>query len=166
MELEQMSYYEALKWLAKKYGIEIKEREMTDKERSEEHERESMLAINDFAMKHFEHTIADTEDGQNIGMAYFKERGINEWSVKRFHLGYSLEKKRRSLQRCNSKGLQRGIPHFHRPVRQIRTRHIRPFPRSRDIPRALRFGSRCCFRRSHPSQRQERSQIRKALPNP
>jgi DNA primase len=92
MELEQMSYYEALKWLAKKYGIEIKEREMTDKERSEEHERESMLAINDFAMKHFEHTIADTEDGQNIGMAYFKERGINEWSVKRFHLGYSLEK--------------------------------------------------------------------------
>jgi DNA primase len=92
MELEQMSYYEALKWLAKKYGIEIKEREMTDKERNEEHERESMLAINDFALKHFEHTMADTEDGQNIGLAYFRERGINDQSIKKFHLGYSLEK--------------------------------------------------------------------------
>lgn len=92
MELEQMSYYEALKWLAKKYGIEIKEREMTDKERTEEHERESMLAINDFALKHFEHTMADTEDGKNIGLAYFRERGINDQSIKKFHLGYSLEK--------------------------------------------------------------------------
>ncbi len=92
MELEQMSYYEALKWLAKKYGIEIKEREMTDKERTEEHERESMLAINDFALKHFEHTMADTEDGRNIGLAYFRERGINDQSIKKFHLGYSLEK--------------------------------------------------------------------------
>jgi DNA primase len=92
MELEQMSYYEALKWLAKKYGIEIKEREMTDKERTEEHERESMLAVNDFALKHFEHTMADTDDGQNIGLAYFRERGINDQSIKKFHLGYSLEK--------------------------------------------------------------------------
>lgn len=106
MELEQMSYYEALKWLAKKYGIEIKEREMTDKERSEEHERESMLAINDFAMKHFERTIADTEDGQNIGMAYFKERGINEWSVKRFHLGYSLEKSDNLYNAAIAKGFK------------------------------------------------------------
>jgi DNA primase len=104
MELEQMSYYEALKWLAKKYGIEIKEREMSDKERNEEHERESMLAINDFAMKHFEQRMAETEDGQNIGLAYFKERGINDWSVKRFHLGYSLEKSDDLYKEALSKG--------------------------------------------------------------
>jgi DNA primase len=104
MELEQMSYYEALKWLAKKYGIEIKEREMTDKERNEEHERESMLAINDFAMKHFEQTMAETDDGRNIGLAYFRERGINDWSVKRFHLGYSLEKSDDLYKSAISKG--------------------------------------------------------------
>ncbi len=91
MELEQMSYYEALKYLAKKYNIEIEERELTDKERKEASERESMLALNDFAMQHFESAMADTADGRNIGLSYFRERGINDAMIKRFHLGYALE---------------------------------------------------------------------------
>lgn len=91
MELESMSYQEALRWLARKYNIEIKEHEMTDAERQQEMERESMLAVNDFAMNYFEKTMADTDDGRNIGMAYFRERGITEQSCRKFHLGYSLE---------------------------------------------------------------------------
>lgn len=92
MELENMNYGEALRWLAHKYGIEIQERELTDEEREQDAERESMLAINDFAMKYFEKTMAETEGGRDIGAAYFRERGINEKSIEKFHLGYSLER--------------------------------------------------------------------------
>ncbi len=93
MEIEQVSYSEALRYLAKKYGIEIKEREMTSEEREAETTRESMLAVNDFAMKHFEHNMRDTEAGRNIGLAYFRERGINDAMIDRFHLGYALEER-------------------------------------------------------------------------
>ncbi len=92
MELESMSFQEALRWLANKYHIEIKEHEETEEERAAEMERESMMAINQFAMNHFEHIMADTEDGRNIGLAYFRERGINDKMIERFHLGYALEK--------------------------------------------------------------------------
>lgn len=91
MEIEQISYYEALRYLARKYGIEIQERELTPEEREAETARESMLAINDFAMKHFEHNMLHTDDGRNIGLAYFRERGINDSMIERFHLGYALE---------------------------------------------------------------------------
>jgi len=93
MELEQMTYYEALRYLAQKYNIEIQEHEMSEQEKQEASDRESMLAINDFAMRHFEHVLAETDDGRNIGLAYFRERGINDAMIKRFHLGYSLEKR-------------------------------------------------------------------------
>lgn len=92
MELEQMSYSDALRYLAKKYNIEIQDHEMTAEEREKESERESMLAVNEFAMQYFEKTLTESDDGRNIGLAYFRERGINDAMVKRFHLGYSLEK--------------------------------------------------------------------------
>lgn len=92
MELEQLSFNEALRYLAKKYNIEIKEHEMSDEERERESTRESMLAVNDFAMQHFEAVMKDTDDGRDIGLAYFRERGINDAMIRRFHLGYSLEK--------------------------------------------------------------------------
>ena len=104
MELEQMSYNDALRYLAKKYHIEIKEHEMTDKEREEATERESMLAVSDFAMKHFEHNLTETEDGRDIGLSYFRERGINDASIKRFHLGYSLDKRDDLLTSAKAKG--------------------------------------------------------------
>lgn len=91
MEIEQLSYQEALRYLAKKYNIEIVEHELTDHEREEESKRESMLAVNAFAMKHFEHNLTETPDGQDIGLTYFRKRGINDAMISRFHLGYSLE---------------------------------------------------------------------------
>ena len=104
MELEQMSYYDALRYLAKKYNIEVKEHEMTDKEREEATERESMLAVSDFALQHFEHNLNNTDDGRDIGLSYFRERGINDVSIKRFRLGYSLEKRDDLLTAAKSKG--------------------------------------------------------------
>ena len=91
MELEQMSYNEALRYLANKYHIEIKEHEMSREEQEAEDDRQSMFAINDFAMKLFESTMTDTDAGRDIGMSYFRQRGINDAMIKRFHLGYSPE---------------------------------------------------------------------------
>lgn len=93
MEHEQLSYWDALRYLAKKYHIEIQEHEVTDAERQAMSERQSLMEVNDFAMKHFELNMLDTPDGRAIGLAYFRERGINEAMVKRFHLGYSLDRR-------------------------------------------------------------------------
>ena len=92
MELEQMSFNEALRYLANKYHIEIKEHEVSDEERQQESERESMWAVNDFALRHFEENLTTHPDGKAIGLAYFRERGINDAMVARFHLGYALER--------------------------------------------------------------------------
>ena len=91
MEHEQMSYYEALKYLAHKYNIEVKERELTDDEKQAQSERENMLLVNDFALKHFEHNLFETEEGQSIGLSYFYDREFTDATIKKFHLGYSLE---------------------------------------------------------------------------
>ncbi len=104
MELEQLSYTEALRYLAKKYNIEIKDHEVSDEERERESERESMLAVNEFAMKYFEHTLTDTDDGRDIGLTYFRERGINDAMIKRFHLGYSLDKRDDFFRTATDKG--------------------------------------------------------------
>lgn len=93
MEHEQMTFNEALRYLAKKYNIEIVEHEMSEKEREEESERESMMAVNEFALSHFEKNLSDTADGNDIGLSYLRERGISDAMIKRFHLGYSLEQK-------------------------------------------------------------------------
>ncbi len=92
MELEQLSYVEALRYLARKYHIEIKETEMTAEEREAATERESMLSANEFAMEHFERNLTDTDDGRDIGLSYFRERGINDAAIKRFHLGYAIDR--------------------------------------------------------------------------
>lgn len=92
MDLEGMTYVEAIKWLGKKYNIEVAEREMTGEERRADAEREAMFAANEFALNHFESTLRDTEDGRNIGLAYFRERGVSDAMIARFHLGYALEK--------------------------------------------------------------------------
>lgn len=104
MELEQMSYNEALRYIAKKYGIEIKDHEMSSEEREAESERESMMAVNDFAMKFFERSMNDTEAGRDIGLAYFRERGINDAMIRRFHLGYSPEQRDALVKEATAKG--------------------------------------------------------------
>lgn len=104
MELEQMSYNDALRYLAKKYHIEIKEHEMTEAEREAATERESMLAVNEFALQHFENNLNNTDDGRDIGLSYFRERGINDVSIKKFRLGYSLDKRDDLLTSAKAKG--------------------------------------------------------------
>lgn len=92
MDLEGMSYVEAIRWLAKKYNIEIQEKEMTGAERQAEADRESMYAVNDFALTHFEKNLTGTADGRDIGLAYFRERGISDAMIRKFHLGYSIDR--------------------------------------------------------------------------
>lgn len=93
MEHEQLSYWEALRWLAKKYHIEIQEREMSDEERAMESLRESLFVVNQYAHKYFIDNLHETEEGKAIGLQYFLHRGINEETIKKFGLGYSLEKR-------------------------------------------------------------------------
>ncbi|MBO7302107.1 MAG: DNA primase [Bacteroidaceae bacterium] len=93
MEHEQLSYPDALRWLAKKYHIEIKERELTDEEKREESIRESMFVINQYALQHFTDTLHDTDEGKSIGLNYFRHRGLRDETIKKFGLGYSLEKR-------------------------------------------------------------------------
>ena len=93
MEHEQLSYPDALRWLAKKYHIEIKERELTDEEKREESIRESLFIINQYALQFFTETLHTTEEGKAIGMNYFRNRGLREETIKKFCLGYSPERR-------------------------------------------------------------------------
>lgn len=104
MEHEQLSYAEALKWLANKYNIEIKERELTPEERSAATERESMLALNDFALQFFERTMTSTAEGRDVGLSYFRERGLSDAAVKRFRLGYAPERHEAFSREAIAKG--------------------------------------------------------------
>lgn len=104
MELEQISYQEALRYLAKKYNIEIKEHELTDEERRLASERESLFAVNEMALEYFENVLSSTPDGQEIGLSYFRERGINDWAIKRFRLGYSLPGRTELYKAAKAKG--------------------------------------------------------------
>ena len=90
MEHEQMTYPEALRWLANKYHIEIHERELTDEEKREQSERESMFIVNEYAMKYFEDLLHNHADGQAIGMQYFRSRGIRDDIIRKFQLGFDL----------------------------------------------------------------------------
>jgi DNA primase len=90
MEHEQMTYPEALRWLAKKYNIEIKERELTSEEREEESRRESMFIVNEWTAAYFEDLLRNHPDGQTYGMQYFRSRGFRDDIVRKFRLGYDL----------------------------------------------------------------------------
>ena len=91
MEHEQLSYYEALKWLAKKYNIEVKERELTDEEKQAHSLRESLFVVNQFASEYFQDTLYNNIDGQRIGMTYLRGRGFRDDIIKKFQLGYSTD---------------------------------------------------------------------------
>lgn len=93
MEHEQLSYPDAIKWLAKKYHIEIKERERTEEEIQQENIRESMFVINQYALQYFTETLHSSEEGKAIGLNYFRHRGLRDETIKKFCLGYSLERR-------------------------------------------------------------------------
>ncbi len=91
MKHEQLSYPEALRYLARKYHIEIQEKELTDEEKQAQTEREAMLMLNEWACAYFEKQLHETQAGQDIGLSYFKQRGFNDATIKEFRLGYSSE---------------------------------------------------------------------------
>lgn len=93
MELEQMTYPDALRWLAKKYHIEIKERELSSEEKQRESERESMFIVNEWAAKYFQNILQNDVDGRAIGMQYFRSRGFRDDIIKKFQLGFSLNQR-------------------------------------------------------------------------
>lgn len=104
MEHEQMTYPEALRWLARKYHIEIKERELSDNEKREQSERESMFIVNEWAASYFQHIMHDTADGVAIGMQYFRSRGFRDDIVSKFQLGYDDTDRRALAQEALRKG--------------------------------------------------------------
>ena len=88
MEHEQMSYWDAAKWLARKYGIPYSERELTDSEKALQNERESMFITNQFALDFFKDTLLNTDKGRAVGLAYFRKRGFRDDILDKFYLGY------------------------------------------------------------------------------
>ncbi len=107
MEHEQISYYEALKQLAKKYNIEIVEKELTEEEKQAKNDRESMLLVNSYAQKYFENTLHKHIDGKSIGLSYFKQRGFRDEIIKKFQLGYSLDKRDAFTQEALKSGYKK-----------------------------------------------------------
>jgi DNA primase len=89
MELEKFSYPEALKWLAKKYGIEVEETITSPENKEEENRRESLMIVTGYAAKFFQDSLWDTDEGKSIGLSYFKERGFTNETIRKFELGYS-----------------------------------------------------------------------------
>lgn len=106
MEHEQLSYPDALRYLARKYHIEIQERELTDQEKLAQSERESMFVVNEWARDYFEQQLYDTVDGRAIGMAYFRSRGFRDDIIKRFQLGFSPMQKDALAREALGKGFR------------------------------------------------------------
>lgn len=104
MEHEQMTYPEALRWLAQKYHIEIHEREQTDEEKREQSERESMFIVNEWVADYFNNLLHDDPDGIALGMQYFRSRGFRDDIIKKFRLGYDLNDRHALANTARSKG--------------------------------------------------------------
>lgn len=92
MEKEGISYHDALLQLAKKYGIKVEERELTNEEREEQSRRESLFVANEWAMHYFEDNLTNTQDGRDIGLQYLYGRGVTQEAIKQFHLGYAIDR--------------------------------------------------------------------------
>lgn len=104
MEQQQMTYPEALRWLANKYHIEIKERELTDEEKEEQSKRESMFIVNEWATTYFEDLLHTNSDGVAIGMQYFRSRGFRDDIIRKFRLGYDLTDRSALAREALAKG--------------------------------------------------------------
>lgn len=106
MEHEHFTYPEAIKYLARKYNIEIEETEQTDEQKEEANERESLYLVNDFANTYFQNMLHKTDSGQAIGLSYFKERGFKNETIKTFNLGYALDEWQAFTDEALKKGYQ------------------------------------------------------------
>jgi len=106
MKHEQITYPEALRWLAKKYNIEIQERELNEEEKREQSERESMFIVNEWARDYFHAILQNDVDGQAIGKQYFRSRGIRDDIIEKFQLGFALTKRDALVNEARRKGYQ------------------------------------------------------------
>lgn len=106
MEHEHFTYPEAIRYLAKKYNIELEETEQTQEDKAQADARESMFLVSEFARDYFHQTLLQTEEGKAIGLSYFRERGFTDESIKKFSLGYSPEKRDAFSQEALAKGYQ------------------------------------------------------------
>jgi len=104
MEHEQLSYYDALKWLAKKYHIEVVEKELNPEEQQVRNDRESMFILNEFARDYYVRTLHEHIDGKSIGLGYFKERGFREDIIRKFQLGFGLDQRAEFSKEAVRKG--------------------------------------------------------------
>ena len=106
MEHEHFTYPEAIKYLAKKYNIEIEETERTDEEKAQADTRESLYLVSEYANTYFQKVLHNTDQGKAIGLSYFKERGFTEETIKKFQLGYSLDEWQAFTDDALGKGYQ------------------------------------------------------------
>lgn len=103
-EHENLTYVEALRWLAKKYGIEIQETERTPEQMAEMQLVDSLYIVNDFALKHFERQLFETDEGKSVALSYFKKRGLREETIRSFGLGYAPDERDLLLKTARSAG--------------------------------------------------------------
>lgn len=106
MEHEHFTYPEALRWLAKKYNIEVEEDEQTPEQEKAANERESLYIVSEFAQTFFEEQLWDTAEGKNIGLSYFRERGFTDDIIRKFNMGYSPEERDAFTKKAKAKGYQ------------------------------------------------------------
>ncbi|MEM0939748.1 MAG: DNA primase [Bacteroidota bacterium] len=109
MEVDGLSYVEALKYLASKYGIEVKEEEQSDEALEAQNKRESLYIVLNYANEYFQDVLHSTEEGKSIGLSYFKERGFNDGTIKKFQLGYSKEIWNGLLNEATKKGYKKEL---------------------------------------------------------
>ena len=109
MEVDGLSYVEALKYLAGKYGIEVKEEEQSDEAQQAQNKRESLYIVLNYANEYFQRVLLDSDEGKAIGLTYFKERGFNEDTIKKFELGYSKELWDGLLNEATQKGYNKEL---------------------------------------------------------
>jgi len=107
MEHEQLSYFDALKWLAKKYNIDVVEKELTVAEQKAQNDRESLFILNEFARDYYVRTLYEHADGKSLGLGYFRERGFRDDIIRKFQLGFSLDQKEAFTREAISKGYKK-----------------------------------------------------------
>lgn len=154
MEHEKLSYVEAIRYLAKKYGVEIKEDRNNFETKEEQSERESLYILMNFAKEYYKNTLTQSEEGRSIGLSYFRERGFNDRTIEKFELGYALEGWEHFSKEAISKGYNKellektglvvkkedGSPDGYRVYDRFRGRVI--FPVHNLVGKVIAFGAR------------------------
>ena len=103
---EQLTFPEAIKWLGRRYGIEVREKELSDEEKASASAREAMFVVNEWARDYFVDTLHNNVDGVAVGMSYFRRRGLRDDIIRKFQLGYSLEQRDAMALSARKKGFE------------------------------------------------------------